>query len=111
MNAPEAESTTVTPAYQIETLEQVVRAHLAHALELFGWHMTRTAEALSVDRRTLYRMIERHKLVRPEALPPEPVSCIGCGKLAPASDRPLGPGIVWACSPACTRPPVAEASP
>lgn len=105
----DAAPAVVTPQYQVETLAQLTRRHLEHVLEVYGWHMTRAADALAVDRRTLYRMVERHGLKRPEALPPETRrECIGCGKLAPESDGPAEPGFVWACSPKCSQPRVAD---
>lgn len=102
----------VTPRYTVQTLEQVTRAHLVHALELFSWNLTRAAEAIEVDRRTLYRMIERLKIERPAAVPPPTRNeCVTCGKLAPESDQPAQPGMAWFCSPACSRAPRVEAAP
>lgn len=88
------------------TLDQLTRSHVALVLVIHGWNLSRSATALDIDRRTLYRMIERYKLERPAELPAEPptrAECVGCGKLAPEGDPPAEPGFVWACSPACSR--------
>lgn len=96
----------VTPTYHVSPLDTVIAQHVAVALTLYNWNMTRAAEALSVDRRSLYRLIERHKIERPAELPEEKRrSCVGCGKLAPEGDPPAEPGFVWACSPECVRKP------
>lgn len=97
--------TSVTPTYQPMTLDQLTRAHVELVLELFGWHISRSSEALGVDRRTLYRMIARYDLKRPTELQEANAraECVGCGKLAPEGDPPAEPGYVWACSPACSR--------
>jgi len=60
----------VRPIYILPTLDQAIAAHLEHALSIFNWNMTRTAAALAVDRRTLYRMVERHHVKRPSSAPP-----------------------------------------
>lgn len=96
---------TVTPTYKPKTLEQVQREHVEHVLTLFGWNMTRAAQALDLDRRTLYRMLERMKLERPPELAPDQrAKCERCGKEAPATDPPAEPGFVWYCSPECAQP-------
>ncbi len=41
-------------------LEELERRYLLYTLEVAGGNRTRAAEILGVDRRTLYRMIERH---------------------------------------------------
>lgn len=96
---------TVIPTYNVQRLDQVVGEHVAHALVIYGWNMTRTAAALNVDRRTLYRLVERHKIERPAELPAEThASCGGCGKEAPETDAPAEPGFIWFCSPDCAKP-------
>jgi DNA-binding NtrC family response regulator len=43
----------------LPTLDELERRYLLHVLEAVGGNRTRAAEALGVDRRTLYRMAER----------------------------------------------------
>ena len=43
----------------LPTLDELERRYLIHVLEAVGGNRTRAAEALGVDRRTLYRMAER----------------------------------------------------
>ncbi len=59
---------------EIETLDQVTKAHLQKALELCQWNKSKVAEVLDLDRRTVYRMIERYGLAPPAAAPPPAVS-------------------------------------
>jgi transcriptional regulator of acetoin/glycerol metabolism len=49
----------------VATLDQVQAEQIAFALEAHEQNMTAAARALGIDRRTLYRMIERHGLQRP----------------------------------------------
>lgn len=49
-------------------LDNVIKLHVLRVLEHFEWHMVNTARALDIDRRTLYRMIERYKISRPLGL-------------------------------------------
>lgn len=65
------EPTQVKPIYTLQTLDEVIAEHVRHALAIFGWNMTRAAVALGVDRRTLYRMVERHGVRRPSDAPPD----------------------------------------
>jgi len=51
----------------LPTLDDLERRYLMHVLEAVGGNRTRAAEALGIDRRTLYRMAERFGLVMPEA--------------------------------------------
>ena len=44
----------------LPSLDQLERRYLLYVLEVAGGHRTRAAEILGIDRRTLYRMIERH---------------------------------------------------
>ena len=63
----------VKPTYTVQTLEQVMIAHIKATLELHGWNMSRTAEGLEVDRRTLYRMVKRYNIevgAQPTSEPP-----------------------------------------
>jgi DNA-binding NtrC family response regulator len=43
----------------LPTLDEMERRYLLHVLEAVGGNRTRAAEALGIDRRTLYRMAER----------------------------------------------------
>jgi DNA-binding NtrC family response regulator len=51
----------------LPTLDDLERRYLMHVLASVGGNRTRAAEALGIDRRTLYRMAERFGLVMPEA--------------------------------------------
>ena len=44
----------------LPTLEELERRYLWHVLEIVGGNRSRAAEVMGVDRRTLYRMAERH---------------------------------------------------
>jgi DNA-binding NtrC family response regulator len=44
------------------TLEEVEKRHVARVIAAVGANMTRAAEVLGLDRRTLYRMVERFGL-------------------------------------------------
>jgi DNA-binding NtrC family response regulator len=44
----------------LPALDELERRYLLHVLEVAGGNRTRTAEVLRIDRRTLYRMIERY---------------------------------------------------
>jgi transcriptional regulator of acetoin/glycerol metabolism len=43
----------------LPSLEQMEKRYLAHVLETLKGNRTRAAEVLGIDRRTLYRMMER----------------------------------------------------
>ena len=43
----------------LPTLDELERRYLIHVLEAVGGNRSRAAEALGIDRRTLYRMAER----------------------------------------------------
>ena len=43
----------------LPSLEQMEKRYLAHVLEALKGNRTRAAEVLGIDRRTLYRMMER----------------------------------------------------
>jgi len=64
-----------------ETMETVVRNHLHNTLELFNWNKTLAGRALDLDRRTVYRMIQRFKL-EPRALEGPILKC-PCGYHGP----------------------------
>jgi len=49
------------------TLDALTRRHIARVLAAVGGNKKRAAEILGVDRRTLYRMLERYALLSPEA--------------------------------------------
>jgi len=44
----------------LPSLDQLERRYLLYVLDIAGGHRTRAAEILGIDRRTLYRMIERY---------------------------------------------------
>jgi DNA-binding NtrC family response regulator len=60
------ESAGVAPALEerlfrdLPTLGEVERRYLLHVLDAVGGNRSRAADALGIDRRTLYRMAERH---------------------------------------------------
>lgn len=56
MNTAEASQ----PKSKIETLEQAEKRHVQEALRATQGNMTEAAKLLGIERRTLYRMIERH---------------------------------------------------
>ena len=53
------------------SLDELTRQHLARVLSATGGNKKRTAEILGVDRRTLYRMLDRFAIGAPDA-PPDP---------------------------------------
>jgi transcriptional regulator of acetoin/glycerol metabolism len=50
----------------LPTLDELERRYLLHVLDAVSGNRTRAAEALGIDRRTLYRMAERFGLSLPE---------------------------------------------
>jgi DNA-binding NtrC family response regulator len=50
----------------LPTLDELERRYLMHVLEAVGGNRSRAAEALGIDRRTLYRMAERFGIVLKE---------------------------------------------
>jgi len=68
------------------TMETVIRNHLQSTLELYNWNKTAVGQALDLDRRTVYRMIERFKLepLRPLELAAEfpLLRCDDCGSVS-----------------------------
>jgi DNA-binding NtrC family response regulator len=51
------------------SLDELTRQHLARVLAATGGNKKRAAEILGVDRRTLYRMLERFAMIAPDASP------------------------------------------
>jgi transcriptional regulator of acetoin/glycerol metabolism len=49
----------------IQPLEVVAEEHMLTALKFFGWNITRAAKALEIDRRTLYRAMQKNGWKRP----------------------------------------------
>ncbi|HWP43594.1 MAG TPA: sigma-54 dependent transcriptional regulator, partial [Blastocatellia bacterium] len=47
---------------EVPTLDEVERQHILRVLEMTYGHHTRAAEMLGIDRRTLYRKLDRYKL-------------------------------------------------
>jgi transcriptional regulator with GAF, ATPase, and Fis domain len=45
-----------------QSLESMEKVHIQKTLEQMGWNITRTAEALGIDRATLYKKIEKYGL-------------------------------------------------
>lgn len=52
---------------ELVPLDAVTRRHIARVLAATGGNKKRAAEILGVDRRTLYRMLERYAMLTPEA--------------------------------------------
>ena len=52
------------PAFVVRPvpMDAVIREHLKATLEQYGWDISKAAIALELDRRTVYRMIERFRL-------------------------------------------------
>ena len=46
----------------LPSLDELERRYLLYILEVAGGNRTRAAEILGIDRRTLYRMIERYQI-------------------------------------------------
>ena len=46
----------------LPSLDELERRYLLHLLETSGGNRTRAAEIMGIDRRTLYRMIERYRI-------------------------------------------------
>jgi DNA-binding NtrC family response regulator len=59
------------------TLEEVKKRYINHLLTVTRGNMVRTAAMLDVDRRSLYRMVERYELGSPEARRHPPDSAEG----------------------------------
>ncbi len=63
---------------KILTMEQVVCEHLRRTLELCHWNKSQAAQALDLDRRTVYRMIGRYRLEPAPELEPDPSVVLEC---------------------------------
>jgi transcriptional regulator of acetoin/glycerol metabolism len=57
--------------FALRSLEQVEIEAIKLTLAHLSWHISAAAIALDIDRRTLYRKIERYRLMRPSNLTPE----------------------------------------
>ncbi len=55
--------------FALRSLDEVTRQHIAHILAATGGNKKRAAEILGVDRRTLYRMLERYAILPIETSP------------------------------------------
>jgi DNA-binding NtrC family response regulator len=60
---------TENGSFPLVSLDELTRQHLARVLAATGGNKKRAAEILGVDRRTLYRMLERYELVAPDSVP------------------------------------------
>jgi ActR/RegA family two-component response regulator len=49
------------PSEQIKTVDEVVRDHVLHVLQQLHGNKSRTAKALGLHRRALYRLLDRWK--------------------------------------------------
>lgn len=50
----------------IQPLEAVAEEHMLNALKFYGWNITQAAKALEIDRRTLYRTMQKNGWKRPD---------------------------------------------
>ena len=66
--AAAAEAETPGPL-EFLSLDEVTRRHIGRVLASTAGNKKRAAEILGVDRRTLYRMLERYAMLTPEASP------------------------------------------
>jgi DNA-binding NtrC family response regulator len=66
--APAIEGGTSGPVEML-SLDALTRQHITRVLAVTGGNKKRAAEILGVDRRTLYRMLERYAMLPPEATP------------------------------------------
>ncbi|NOY05046.1 MAG: sigma-54-dependent Fis family transcriptional regulator [Chlorobi bacterium] len=48
-----------------DALAEVEKRHIAHVLDKYGWNISHAAQALKIDRVTLYNKIKRYGLQRP----------------------------------------------
>jgi DNA-binding NtrC family response regulator len=53
-----ASESTTTP--RVPTLDEVVRDHILHVLAIHGNHKARTAQALGIDRTTLWKKLREY---------------------------------------------------
>lgn len=67
---------------KIARMDTVIANHLQNALDVFEWNKTAAAHALDLDRRTVYRMIERYKLQPGEPYVAPLLRCNDCGAVS-----------------------------
>ena len=48
--------------FEIRSLEQVEKEHIAKTLHATQWNRTKTAKLLGIDRKTLYEKIKRYNI-------------------------------------------------
>ncbi len=60
--APESPASSAEDTASLPSLDELTRRHLVRVLAATGGNKKRTAEILGVDRRTLYRMLERYAM-------------------------------------------------
>lgn len=56
------------PAFTIETplsMDQIYASYVTHVLNFHSWNKAHAAKTLGVNRRTLYRVIERYDIQEP----------------------------------------------
>jgi len=61
---------------QVQSLEEVERAHIVHTIEVAMGNLSMTAKLLKVDRRTVYRLIKRYEIRLPDYRP----TCVRLGE-------------------------------
>jgi len=55
-----------SPVSNIESLEDLEKAHIVSILQKYEWNISRSSKALGVDRVTLYNKIKKYDLKAPE---------------------------------------------
>lgn len=53
----------------LESIEQVIERLVRQTLAHCRWNISHVARSLGVDRRTVYRMLERYQIERPSPAP------------------------------------------
>jgi transcriptional regulator of acetoin/glycerol metabolism len=48
------------PSDRVATIDEVVRRHILHVLQLTGFHKSRTAQLLGIDRTTLWKKLREY---------------------------------------------------
>jgi propionate catabolism operon transcriptional regulator len=56
----ETSTSCESQAPRVPTLEEVVRDHILHVLAVHGNHKARTAQALGIDRTTLWKKLREY---------------------------------------------------